>query len=87
MKSEARFSAARFGRVPSSIDEQGVEEDGLVFKNTGWRGVADEGGKQSIQTMREKAETPVQTRMLPKRGPHRKLGFLVIFILLLLYID
>ena len=60
MKSEARLSEARFGRLPPSIDDPGVEEDMLGFKNSGWRGVADEEGKQSIQTMREKAKKPVQ---------------------------
>ena len=68
-KSEARFSDARFGRVPSSIDEQGVDEDVLVFKNTGWRGIADEKEKQSIQTMREKAEAPVQNPVLGPCSP------------------
>ena len=62
----------------------------LVFKDTGWR-VADKGGNLSIQMMREKAMVPVQNpdawHVFSKRRPHLKLICLVIFILLVLFID
>ena len=69
MKLEARLSEARFGRLPSSIDEPGVDEDVLVFKNTGWRGVADEGEKNPFKPCARKPRHPYKTRMLGPCSP------------------
>ena len=63
MNADGRVSEARFGCLSLRIGDFGslrVEDDVLVFKNTGWRGVEDDESIKAIQTRRDKTNVPVR---------------------------